>query len=224
MAKVQEKAKAVELRKGGYTYKEIMEAIPSITSKGTLSYWCNRIALTPEQLTRIERNMQQGRDRARFQAILTNRKNRELRDELIVKTAREEFEQFKNDPFFTFGLALYWAEGAKTQRHFQFTNSDPRLIKTMILWADRYLGITKKQIKLRLYTHKIYQNENCEIYWEKVTGISKEEFFRTIYKPTPHKIKKNPGYKGCVRIDITKVLPWVKMMAWERCFEKMMRL
>ena len=224
MAKVQEKAKAIELRRRGYTYNEIMRAIPSVTSKGTLSYWCNRIILTSKQLSHIEKNMQIGRDRARFKAILTNRRNRELRDELTAKVARKEFEQHKNDIFFTFGLALYWSEGAKTHRCFQFANSDSHLVKAMIRWIEKYLCIPKERLKLRLYIHKIYQHEDCEIYWEKETGIAKEKFMRTIYKPTPHKIKKNPGYKGCVRIDMGKVAPWIKVTEWEKCFKKLMRL
>lgn len=224
MAKVQERAKAVELRRQGYTYKEIMQNIPSVTSKGTLSYWCNRIVLTPEQFARIEKNMRVGRDRARFKAILANRKNREHRDELMAQVARREFERNKNDPLFAFGLALYWSEGAKTHRHFQFANSDSRLINAMMRWIEKYLYIPKEYLKPRLYIHKIYKHENCEVYWEKETGIAKERFSRTIYKPTPHKIKKNSDYKGCMRIDIGKIAPWIKVIEWERCFAKLMRL
>ncbi|OGZ44351.1 MAG: hypothetical protein A3J55_03595 [Candidatus Ryanbacteria bacterium RIFCSPHIGHO2_02_FULL_45_17b] len=223
MAKVQEKARAVELRKKGYTYKEIMKAIPTITSKGTLSDWCNQIILTTTQLARIEKNMQLGRDRARFKSIVTNRKNRELRDGQIAKVARMEFELYKKDPFFTFGLALYCAEGAKTQRHFQFMNSDTRIIQFMIRWVEIYLKIPKQDLGLRLYIHKIYQHEHCEKYWEKEIGVSKAKFSRTIFKPTPHKIKKNPNYKGCFRVDIGKVAPWLKVMTWESLFNESMR-
>lgn len=221
MLKVQERAQAIELRKQGHTYKEIMKAIPTITSKGTLSYWCNRIVLTQEQLGRLEKNMREGRDRARFKSMITNRRNRELRDELISEIARKEFEQYKKDPFFSFGIALYWSEGGKTQRHFQFSNSDSRLIKLMMKWVEKYLKIPKEQMSLRLYTHKIYQHENYEDYWAKETGVAKEKFFRTIYKPTPHTIKKNPSYRGCMRIDIGKTAPWIKIMEWEKCFEKL---
>lgn len=223
MAKVQEKAQAIELRKGGLTYKEIMARIPSITSKGTLSYWCNHITLTSPQIARIERNMRKGRDRARFKAILVNRRNRELRDNAIIEAARVDFDRYKNDPFFTFGLALYWSEGTKTHRHFQFANSDARIIRFMIKWIETYLKIPKCDLGLRLYMHKIYQHENCEGYWEKAIRIKKEKFRRTIYKPTSHKLKKNPDYKGCFRIDLGKIAPWIKVMAWENYFEKLMR-
>lgn len=221
MAKVQEKARAVELRKRGLSYNEIMARVPAITSKGTLSYWCNRITLTSEQIARIERNMQEGRDRARFRAIFVNRSNRELRDNAIIKIARKEFLHYKSDPFFTFGLALYWSEGAKTHRHFQFANSDARVIRFMIRWIGKYLKIPKHDLGVRLYIHKIYQHENCEEYWEKEIQIPKEKFHRTIYKPTPHKLKKNPNYKGCLRIDIGRTAPWLKVIAWENCFEKL---
>lgn len=223
MAKVQEKAQAIELRKAGLSYKEIMARIPTITSKGTLSYWCNRVTFTSEQIARIEKNMREGRDRSRFKAILANRKNRQLRDNAIIEAAQKEFNNYREDPFFTFGLALYWSEGAKAQRHFQFANSDPRLIRFMIRWIEIYLKIPKQELSLRLYSHKVYRNENCEEYWEKEIQISRKKFYKTIYKPTPHTIKKNPNYKGCFRIDIGRVAPWLKIIAWEECFEQFMR-
>lgn len=223
MAKVQEKANAISLRKQGHTYKEIMAIIPNI-AKGTLSRWCNSIQLTPEQFRLIEKRMQVGRDRARFQAIITNRKIRENREQIIKKFAEEEFAKYKNDPFFNFGLALYWAEGAKTSRRFQFMNSDPNIIKIIIKWIADYLKIPKEQLKFRLYIHKIYSHENHENFWEQTTGIKKDKFLKTIYKPTPHKIKKNVNYRGCLRIDLSGVNIWLKVMEWQNCLKNHLRL
>ena len=223
MARVQEKALAIKLRRGGCTYKEIMEKIPSVTSKGTLSHWCNSIVLSSAELRQLEQHTNLKIGRGRFNAAMVNRKKREERDGVIIKEAIKEFENYKQDPLFCFGLALYWAEGSKTQRQFQFTNSDPRLIRIMIAFVEKYLGILKSDLKLRIYMHKVYEGENCEDYWVGETGLSRNQFARSIYKATPHPIKKNLNYKGCVRIDVSRVAIWLRVIEWEKCFEKTMR-
>ncbi len=223
MARVQEKARAIALRRKGYTYGEIQKVIPNL-SKGTLSGWCNSIQLTPSELERVRKRMQVGIDRARFQAMLTNRKNREVRDEQICIVAQKEFERYKHEPFFTFGLALYWAEGTKKGRRFQFTNSDPRLAISMIEWMAKDLQIGKDRIKVRLYLHKLYEHENCEGFWARLINIPQKSFLKTVYKSTLHTVKKNPNYKGCLRMDAGTVASWVKTIEWQNCFQKSMRL
>lgn len=211
--------KAIALRKEGYTYKEIREIIPRL-SKGTLSGWCSRLDLTSKEISRIKERMQKGINRARFQSIMTHRKMREERDEKTKKIAQKEYEKFKDDPLFNFGLALYWAEGSKKTRQFQFTNSDQRLAVIMLEWLAKYLQIDKNGVKVRVYIHKIYEEENCEEFWASAITIPRQKFMKTVYKPTRHLIKKNPDYKGCLRIDAGTVVTWVKINEWQNCFYK----
>lgn len=168
--------------------------------------------------------MQEGRDRARFQATLTNRRKREEREQEIKKIAFREFKKYVKENFFAFGLALYWAEGSKKTRRFQFMNSDYRLVKAMVRWVEKYLKIPKNELQIRLYIHKPYSDENCEYFWSKVVGVPQDKFSKTIYKPTPHTIKKNRDYKGCIRIEVRKVLPWLKVMNWQEFYKTSMRL
>jgi hypothetical protein len=49
--KVLEKGKAIQLRKQGKTFSEILREVS--VSKGSLSYWLRDIKLTNEQLARI---------------------------------------------------------------------------------------------------------------------------------------------------------------------------
>ena len=223
MSKVQERVKAIELRRQGYTYREIMKVVPNI-AKGTLSRWCSNMVLTPIQVERINQRSQNNLENARLAASETNRKRRELRDQRIRERAERNFKRYYTEPFFNFGLVAYWAEGAKTQRNFQFTNSDPGLVSLMMKWIEKYLGIHKNEVGVRLYTHHLYENEKCEEFWAQVLDIPKRDFSRTIYKPTPHIIKTNPHYKGCMRIDLGKVWPWITVMTWQDCFKKLMRL
>jgi len=84
----------------------------------------------------------------------------------------------------------------------------------MLNWLVRYCQITKQDVKIRLYIHKIYADKQCEKFWSKITGIPLDNFQRTIYKPTPHKIKKNPEYKGCVQLRVLRVNLFWRIMGW----------
>ena len=75
MAKVQEKTKAIELRKLGYSYKEILGKIPNI-AKSTLSHWCNAVELTPKQIENIRKRTKEKIDQGRLKAAIVNRKKR----------------------------------------------------------------------------------------------------------------------------------------------------
>lgn len=70
MANVQEKTQAIGLRRRGFTYQELWNASRALPRKAPSPIGvCSSITLTPEQLTRIEKRMQVGRDRARFKSI-----------------------------------------------------------------------------------------------------------------------------------------------------------
>ena len=197
---VELKRKAIEMRKQGFSYKEI-QAVISVP-KSTLSGWVSNLELTPEQLDRLEEKMSLGRDRARYQAILTNRKKRRVREEKARKEAATLFDKHKDNPFFTLGLSLYWAEGAKKSSNFQFMNSDPKMIRLMVKWVELFLEVPRLEQWYRLFMHKPYADEKCEEFWSHVIRVPLKNFKKTVYKPTPHSVKKNPLYKGCLRVSV----------------------
>lgn len=223
MSKVQEKFDVISLRREGYTYKKIMEAVPNV-SKSTLSKWCNSIELTPAQYVKLKKNMQIGRNSGLFNTIIRNRSNREKRDGAIRQAAREEFKIYCKDALFALGVALYWAEGTKKSRRFQFNNSDYRLIKIMILWTNRYLGISKRDLIFRLYLHKVYEVEDSKGFWSKIIGVPRTSFLKAVYKSTIHRVKKNLDYRGCMRLEARKVTPWIKVDEWQNCFTRSLHL
>jgi len=110
---------------------------------------------------------------------------------------------------------LYWAEGGKKARSFQFVNSDWRIIQLMLRFLREIAKIDEELIKIRLYIHEIYKDENCEKFWLEITQISPQFLQKTIYKPSLHKVKKNKNYKGCCRIEITQSEIYWKIIKWQ---------
>ena len=53
------------------------------------------------------------------------------------------------------GIALYWAEGYKTDRArgVEFANSDPAMIQLMIKWFQDICRVSEDKIKIRIQIH-----------------------------------------------------------------------
>jgi hypothetical protein len=214
LSNLESKYKAFELRRAGLSYKEIRAIIP--VSKSTLSNWVSGLKLTEEEKLRLEKNVSKGRDYSRYMAGLTNTRKRIEREKVVKDEAEKEFELYKTNVLFFTGIALYWAEGGKKSKSFQFVNSDPEMIVLIIKWMEKFLKISKKTIKYRLYIHKPYANEKCEEFWALRIGISTSEFQKTVYKPTIHNVKKNIEYKGCFALVINSVDLFRKIMTWQK--------
>lgn len=200
-ARVQDKIKAISLRMQGYTYQQIMQEVP--VSKGLLSGWLQRIRLSQEQEQKLLENIKERSTNGRDKAAASNMKRRKSREALAEAEAHALYETYKDDRWFILGVSLYWSEGGKRTSGFQFVNSDPDMIQFMLYWVQKYLGIKKTDIFMRLNTHVEFKTEHYEDFWSEKTGIPLSQFAKTVYKPNRHGIyKKNPLYKGCARLEI----------------------
>lgn len=215
---VQLRNKAINLRKEGKSYSEIMRELN--VPKSTLSYWLRDISLTEKQNSDLNERLQDKISKGRLKTSIALRARRMVRENRVFDEAEREFKEFIEDPFFTAGILLYWAEGAKKSNYFSFINSDPAMLILMVKWLKKYFALESSLLKYRLYIHLPYRNENCEEYWAKLLDISSENFYKTTYKPTPHDVKKNNDYKGCLRVIITRIDVLRKIMAWQKLLIK----
>jgi hypothetical protein len=214
IARLMDKNQAIELRKQGMTYSEIAKIVP--VSKGLLSYWFNDLILTTEEKERIASKMVGTRGAGILKSSATNRQKRLGREIVAFEDAKRIFADNMKDQRFLIGIALYWAEGAKKHSVFQFVNSDPDMVIFMHNWVQKYLKIEKARIKCRLFIHKVPGYENIELFWAGKLGLEPSLFMKTIYKPTKHTVKKNPDYKGCMRLSIANVYVFRLMRAWQK--------
>ena len=217
--RLEDKTKAIKLRIQGRTYREIRTAIPNL-SKSTLSGWLKNFRLTPGQKAKLEQNIYKIGCDARMKAGWTKRQIKQKKIESIFMKSTSEYQELADNRLFLTGLVLYWGEGNKKTEMFQFTNSDPQAISVMMKWLIEICQIPKEKIKIRLYIHTIYAHENCEEFWSKVVKIPTDKFSKTIYKPTIHRKKKNPAYKGCVQLRVLKTDFYWKVMGWLRAITK----
>jgi hypothetical protein len=152
-----------------------------------------------------------------------NHQNRIARLKDIRQAADNEYNQKLKDPFFLAGLMLYLAEGSKKTEQFQFMNSDPKLMQCMVNWVTTSGELDVQHLRFHLYIHELYAHENCERFWSKELGLKSEQFLKTIYKPTGRLLKKNPLYKGCMRLEVGGSELYWKTMTWRDCFYATLR-
>lgn len=198
--KVQEKEEALRLRRQGYSYRDILEQIP--VAKSTLSAWLKDMPLTQAEKVSIKNKRSENVTKGRIRAAATHRQKRIATEKQRYAQAQREFECFSSEPFFHTGIGLYWAEGAKRNSFFAFSNSDPAMVRLMVYWVREYLGVSISDIMARLYVHAPYAHEQLEQFWAQQADIPLENFRKTIYKPTGLLIKKRPNYRGCLRISL----------------------
>ena len=211
---VQEKEKALDLRRKGYTYQEILKEVK--VSKSSLSLWLMNMPLTDIEKHALKKRRDDNISRGRIRAAGSHHMRKVIREGFLMKDAKKEFGVMSKDPLFHIGIALYWAEGAKRNPYFAFTNADPDMVNLMLRWAKKFLKIMDEEVALRLYLHTAYMHEDCKGFWSQKTGIPLTNFKKTAIKPTVSLSKKRPGYMGCARLELYKVAYIQRMKHWQK--------
>lgn len=219
-SKVQEKEKAMELRRSGYSYNDILKEVH--VAKSSLSLWLKDLPLTSLEKEYLRKRKDKNISRGRIKVAAILREKRLKREDAVCKEAVEEYARYKKDELFKIGVALYWAEGAKRNSYFAFSNSDYRMMRVMLCWIENVFCVNRENLHAYLYIHKPYAHERCEDFWSEKLNIPLTCFRKTTYKPTNKLVKKRPQYKGCLRIVIPKstyllkkIKVWQNMLAKE---------
>lgn len=203
------KIQAVTLRENGLSYSEIKKSIP--VSKSTLSNWLKDIELTSDQrnrLNKLQATAYLGAKKLQAKAIAHHKEIREA--------AKKEALNWINNPLFTAGLMLYWAEGDKRTGYVQFSNSDPEMIKLIMKWFREFCKVPETKFRIGLFVHSLHIREDYLPFWSEITGLPLSQFNRPYIKPTIFSNRKNKLYEGTCVIKIhsrdlmSRILGWIE--------------
>ena len=198
------KERAINLRKQGFSYSEILKQIP--VAKSTLSLWLRSVGLSKKQKQRLTEKkltaMRRGAERKHEIKLETIRR--------IYSNSEKDIRNISDRELFLIGVALYWAEGAKEKSTYaggiKFINSDVAMIKIFIIWLRKFLNISHQELIYELYIHKNADLNKATEFWINSVNIKKEElriYFKNSDKPTK---RKNIGdkYNGLLRVKVKK--------------------
>lgn len=206
LIKTTEKEKAINLRKQGFSYSEILREVA--VAKSTLSLWLRSVGLSKKQKQRLTEKklaaMKRGWESCHNKRLKITQE--------IRKKAEEEIKYISKRDLWMMGIALYWAEGAKEKENSRwcgrvaFSNSDPYMILLFKKWLKEICLVSKKELAFDLYIHETANWKNAKKYWANILSIS-EESIKLYFKK--HKIntkRKNIGinYYGLIRLQVKK--------------------
>jgi predicted transcriptional regulator len=177
--------KARDLRQHGLSIKQIAKQVGAAQS--SISIWVKDVRISAEQQHILKRNThtQEVIDKRRLSRIAGER----LKREKTIHDSQLEIKNLTKQDLHLLGVALYWAEGGKTQSAFKFSNGDPRMIELMIKFLVEICAIRTERIKIHIHIHEHLDVSAAEKYWLDVTRLPKSQFYKTYNKP--NKSSKN---------------------------------
>ena len=198
------KQKAINLRKRGFTYGEIIKSLNVCIPKSTFNVWFKNLTLSNIACNRLNNARSLKQKESHMRALEANKKKRENYLEEIKKRTKYLEKYLDNNDIAKIVLAmLYLGEGAKNSgRAFMLGNSDPKVVKLYLNLLRKCYIIDEKKFRCTLQCRADQNIPKLESFWNKVTGIPKTQFYKARVDPrTIGKKSKKPEYKGVCRID-----------------------
>lgn len=184
--KVIEREKARALRKHGKSMNEIIEETGF--SKASVSVWTRDIVLTPAQRNKISKR---GRSVESIEKRRINRlTNEQGKRQAIIDLAKKDFSHISLEQLKLVGTILYLGEGGKTKRMVRLANSDPEIIKIMIRFFREICNVPENKLTGYVHTFAHADIDKTENYWSKITGIPRNQFYKTYTKPSSASLQK----------------------------------
>ncbi|MCC9710121.1 hypothetical protein E4N62_35595 [Streptomyces sp. MNU76] len=197
------KAKARELRLQGWTYDQIQLELGC--SRSSISLWVRDLPKPQPRYTPEERQALMHEGLARLRAA-----ENEARSE-SKHAAHQDVQTLSARELFMVGVALYWAEGAKSKSYDRrervtFVNSDPGVIETYLAWLD-LLDVDRERPRYRVLIHESADVEAAHRYWAELVQVDTSVFARpTLKRHNPKTVRKNTGedYHGCLVVTVAR--------------------
>lgn len=205
--------KAVNLRRSGYSYREICRELG--IGKGTAYAWTRNEPLGTEALKRL----QSRRDDVTKRWIAGSKLRRESRDRLLKEYVQTELERIKLDKNLCRLLCafLYWGEGAKiTGGVIRFMNSDPAMIRSFLFLFRRGFDADESKFYAFLHLHQYHDSEKQVKFWSEVTGFLPEKI-KIHLKPNSGKIIRE-NYPGCISIAYGNIVLFNQLLFYYELF------
>lgn len=211
--KLKLKSKARELRKKGLSVKEIQRKLG--VSRSSVSLWVRDIKLNKKQLEKLYLNKRTGALKGSIIAATNKIKKREELTQRLMREGMKEVGILSKRDRFVVGIAMYFAEGDKTDRHVAFSNSNPQSIKFMIDWLREFCKVPEARFRGSLYLHDNLDEKKAKRFWSELTKIPLSQFTKTyIVKNNPRRLRKTKNPYGVFRVRVSDVNLHRKIMGW----------
>lgn len=216
---IQERKRAIELRKKGYSIVAIEEKLG--INRSTLSAWFKNIRLTASQAGKLVANKRKALVGAQAKAAMWHGAQKAQRLIVAQRQATEVLVNLNLDDTNLLDLALamlYWGEGFKRELGVGMGNADPKMLIFLVHVLKRNYKIANNQLTAQLHL-RADQSEEAEIrYWSKILGIPEKNFKWTQFDKRTIGSKTYMNYHGVCTVYCHNVAIQRKLLNISRQF------
>ena len=205
MTKRSERAQALELRRQGISYYEIMQRLD--IAKSTLWRWLKSEGMVDPQyqhFTELKRIAQR-------KAVAVIKASRLARTRTTIEQAKAEVGDLSRRDLWLIGVVLYWAEGTKQKPHnvaqrVAFSNSDPAMVRLFMIWLREICQLSAEQLSFELYIHESGNIESARTFWAATLQVPVQRLRVRLkrHNLSPHRRNIGERYVGLVRITVPR--------------------
>jgi predicted transcriptional regulator len=208
-----EQVKAVQLRIEGYSLSEIRNELG--VAKSSVSLWVRNVELTETQKMRLR---QKGFYREAVEKRRTSRlANEKIKRDLVINAAQKSIKKISRKQLWLIGVMLYWAEGGKTQKAVRFSNSDPEMIKIMMVFFRDICEVPEAKFRGHIHIHPHLDYKEAEKYWSIISGIPLDRVYKTYRMPNKSSLnKKDTLPYGTFDVYVLNVELFYKITGWAK--------
>ncbi|KKQ40881.1 MAG: hypothetical protein US58_C0011G0008 [Candidatus Magasanikbacteria bacterium GW2011_GWA2_37_8] len=210
--KSKKRIEARKLRVEGLSIKEISEKLK--VAKSSVSVWVRDIKLdfNKKKILALKGNTKEIVEKRRLTRLNKEKNKRDL----VVEAAKKEIKKINKRELWLLGVALYCAEGGKTDRSLvRFSNSDPEMIKIMMEFFRKICLVPEKKFRCYIHIYSHLNVKSSEKYWSKITKVKLSQFFKTYCirsKAGKHKRDNLPN--GTLDVYVCDTNLFLKISGW----------
>lgn len=208
-----ERDKAIQLRLKGFSLNEIRNELK--VSKSSVSLWVRNVELTDVQKERL-------RKKGFYREVVEKRRtsrlaNEKIKRDFVINAAQRSINKISKKQLWLIGIMLYWAEGGKTQTMVRFSNSDPEMIKIMMVFFRKVCGVPETKFRGHIHIHPHLDYKEAEKYWSFTSGISHNQLYKTYRIPSrSSQNKKDSLPHGTFDIYVMSTELFYKITGWAK--------
>lgn len=224
----------IALRKKGKTYGEIEKILK--LPKSTVAWWLRGVKI-PESLRK--QILERSRKKWRKNIVAYNNVYSKIRSEEAAKIREGYKEKAKEEiskeikklslrDLKLIGVALFWAEGDKKNRHLaRVSNSDPFIILAIMRFFREICKVPEEKIKAKIHLYPQTNVQQATRYWSKITRLPSIQFTKPqtqISKASKRKRDPNTLPYGTLHLYISNTELKCKILGWIEGISKLLRV
>jgi hypothetical protein len=105
------------------------------------------------------------------------------------------------------GLIMYWCEGDRSEESRTYraalTSADPKILKLFVQWLEKYYGVEKAQMKIRLHLWPTSDEKAAKDFWSSTLEITPNNFTKSWLKPRGKGTGKRVHPNGICRVSVS---------------------